>query len=253
MTGPRSDPPMPILITLLMRLPVWPFQAPPRSPLAKSAILSRTAWTSGTTLRPSYTIVAPRGARSARGTAPSAPAPGKRGVDLLPQLRFANKLQQQSYRFIRDPVLGIVEIEPGGFDRRDFPPVQRSSAKSCRRCTAFRKLLDSASPAMPRRDVSARAAWSLIARSWSLMGASLARDGPHCHAQLTFRIAAPLHSNSHQVIPRFDKRRSAFVLQLRSQCIDYDARLERSWPELSRSRLHPVRAARQPRRGRRRP
>ena len=39
------------------------------------------------------------------------------GVDSLPQLRFAGKLQQQSYRFIRDPVLGIVEIEPGGFDR----------------------------------------------------------------------------------------------------------------------------------------
>src|SRR5262249_27681889 len=32
---------------------------------AKSAILSRTAWTSGTTLRPSCMIVAPRRARSA--------------------------------------------------------------------------------------------------------------------------------------------------------------------------------------------
>src|SRR6476661_6204305 len=30
---------------------------------------------------------------------------------------------------------------------------------------------------------------------------------------------------SHQIIPRFDKRRSAFVLQLRRQRIDSDARL----------------------------
>ena len=46
---------MPMLITLRMRLPVWPFQSPLRTRLAKSAILSRTACTSGTTFRPSYT------------------------------------------------------------------------------------------------------------------------------------------------------------------------------------------------------
>ena len=28
MTGPRSEPPMPMLMTLRMRLPVWPVQAP---------------------------------------------------------------------------------------------------------------------------------------------------------------------------------------------------------------------------------
>ena len=56
---------MPILITLRMRLPVWPFQAPLRTPSAKSAILSSTAWTSGTTFWPSCMMDAPRGARSA--------------------------------------------------------------------------------------------------------------------------------------------------------------------------------------------
>jgi hypothetical protein len=40
-----SDPPMQILITLRMRLPVAPFQSPFRTRSEKSAILSSTAWT----------------------------------------------------------------------------------------------------------------------------------------------------------------------------------------------------------------
>ena len=47
---------MPMLTTLRMRLPVWPFQAPLRTRSAKSAIRSSTAWTSGTTFSPSTTI-----------------------------------------------------------------------------------------------------------------------------------------------------------------------------------------------------
>ena len=50
---------MPMLTTLRMRLPVWPFHAPLRTRSAKSAILSSTAWTSGTTFSPSTTIDAP--------------------------------------------------------------------------------------------------------------------------------------------------------------------------------------------------
>ena len=56
---------MPILITLRIFLPVWPFQAPLRTRSAKAAILSSTAWTSGTTFLPSTRIEASRGARSA--------------------------------------------------------------------------------------------------------------------------------------------------------------------------------------------
>ena len=56
---------MPMLMTLRMRLPVWPFQSPLRTRLEKSAILSSTAWTWGTTFSPSTTMVAPRGARRA--------------------------------------------------------------------------------------------------------------------------------------------------------------------------------------------
>ncbi len=40
---------MPMLTTFRIRLPVWPFHAPLRTRFEKSAILSRTACTSGTT------------------------------------------------------------------------------------------------------------------------------------------------------------------------------------------------------------
>ena len=56
---------MPMLTTLRMRLPVWPFHAPLRTRSANSAILSSTAWTAGTTFSPSTTIEASRGARRA--------------------------------------------------------------------------------------------------------------------------------------------------------------------------------------------
>src|SRR4029077_9579270 len=104
----------------------------------------------------------------------------------------------------------------------DSPPVHDRRQRVA--ADALLLASDSASPAMPRRGVSARAACSLIARSWSLMGACA--DGtplpcsarfPHCRA-LGFDA-------SYQVIPRFHKRRSAFVLQLRRQRIDSDARL----------------------------
>ena len=56
---------MPMLTTFRMRLPVWPFHSPRRTRSAKPAILSSTAWTSGTTFLPSTRIEASRGARSA--------------------------------------------------------------------------------------------------------------------------------------------------------------------------------------------
>ena len=56
---------MPMLMTLRMRLPVWPFHSPLRTRLEKSAILSSTACTWGTTFSPSTTMDAPFGARRA--------------------------------------------------------------------------------------------------------------------------------------------------------------------------------------------
>ena len=47
---------MPMLTTLRIGLPVWPFQAPLRTRSQKSAILSSTACTCGTTFTPSTMI-----------------------------------------------------------------------------------------------------------------------------------------------------------------------------------------------------
>ena len=116
MTGPRSEPPMPMLITLRMRFPVCPFQLPSRSRLAKSAILSRTSWTAGTTFWPPATIEAPRGARSATWSTERSlrhidrVAP-KHGIDALTQTRFLGEAQQQLHGFVGDAILGIIEIE----------------------------------------------------------------------------------------------------------------------------------------------
>jgi hypothetical protein len=63
--GPRSEPPMPMLTTLRMRLPVWPVHLPERTCSAKSAILSSTACTLGTTFSPATSTTASSGARSA--------------------------------------------------------------------------------------------------------------------------------------------------------------------------------------------
>ena len=56
---------MPMLTTLRMRLPVYPFHSPERTRSAKDDMRSSTPCTSGTTSSPSTTIFWPRGARSA--------------------------------------------------------------------------------------------------------------------------------------------------------------------------------------------
>ena len=64
-TGPRSDPPIPMFTTFLMRAPVKPLHSPLRTLSANAAIASNTSCTSGTTGLPSTATVAPFGARSA--------------------------------------------------------------------------------------------------------------------------------------------------------------------------------------------
>ena len=65
MTGPRSEPPMPMLTMLRMRLPVAPVQRPSRTLSENADMRSSTAWTSGTTSTPSTSSRVPGGARSA--------------------------------------------------------------------------------------------------------------------------------------------------------------------------------------------
>ena len=56
---------MPMLITLRMGLPVWPFHSPPRTRSANAPIRSRTSCTSTTTSTPSTISERSRGIRSA--------------------------------------------------------------------------------------------------------------------------------------------------------------------------------------------
>ena len=105
---------MPMLMTLRMRLPVWPFHSPLRTRSQKAAILSSTAWTSGTTSLPSTLIdFALGGAQShvqhralLRDVDLLA---AEHGVDALPQAGLLRQLQQQFQRLVGDAVLGIIE------------------------------------------------------------------------------------------------------------------------------------------------
>ncbi len=65
MTGPRSDPPIPMLTTLRIGFPVCPFHSPARTRSANTVMRSSTSWTSATTSTPSTTSEVPLGMRSA--------------------------------------------------------------------------------------------------------------------------------------------------------------------------------------------
>ena len=118
---------MPMLMTLRMRLPVWPFHSPLRTRSAKSAILSSTACTSGTTFSPSTTIDAPRGARSAtcstaRFSVMLIFSPRNIASMRSRRPRLLGQLQQQLERLVGDAVLRVVEVdarrlEPSGARR----------------------------------------------------------------------------------------------------------------------------------------
>ena len=114
---------MPMLTTLRMRLPVWPFQSPLRTRLANAVILSSTACTSGTTLRPSTTIDAPRGARSATCST------ARFSVTLILSPRNIASMRARSpdssascssrrERLVGDAVLRVVEEDAGGLGRQ---------------------------------------------------------------------------------------------------------------------------------------
>ena len=116
---------MPMLITLRMRLPVWPVHAPARTRFAKSAIRSRTAWTSGTTFAPSTTIEAFSAARNAtcrtaRFSVTLIFSPAEHRVDPRMELAFLGELDQEREGLVGDSVLRVVEIHARRFDRH--PP-----------------------------------------------------------------------------------------------------------------------------------
>ena len=107
---------MPMLMTLRMRLPVCPFHSPLRTRLEKSAILSSTAWTCGTTFSPSTTMDAPLG--RAQGHVQDRPllrdvdfVAAKHGVDPRSQARFLGQFEEQLEGFVGDAVLRVIEEE----------------------------------------------------------------------------------------------------------------------------------------------
>ncbi len=107
---------MPMLTTLRMRLPVWPFHAPLRTRFAKSAIWSSTAWTSGTTFSPSTTIDASsrRAQRDVQHRAVLGDVDllaAEHRVDPRAQPAFLGELDQQRERLVGDAVLRVVEVE----------------------------------------------------------------------------------------------------------------------------------------------
>ena len=65
MTGPRSDPPIPMFTTVVIGLPVTPTHSPLRTLSAKAYTLASTLCTSGMTSVPSTTRLDPSGVRSA--------------------------------------------------------------------------------------------------------------------------------------------------------------------------------------------
>ena len=112
---------MPMLTTLRMRLPVWPFHAPLRTRSEKAAILSSTAWTSGTTFSPSTMIGCAFG--SAQGDVQDGAVFGdvdlvaaEHGVDAGAEAGLLGQLQQQLQRLVGDAVLRVVEEEADGLD-----------------------------------------------------------------------------------------------------------------------------------------
>ena len=111
---------MPMLMTLRMRLPVWPFHSPLRTRLEKSAILSSTAWTWGTTFSPSTTIDAPLGARratcnTARFSVTLIFSPPNIASMRARRPDSSASCSEQLESLVGDAVLRVIQVEPHRF------------------------------------------------------------------------------------------------------------------------------------------
>ena len=131
---------MPILITLRMRLPVWPFQSPLRSAVGEGRHLVQH----GMDLGHDILAVDDDGgaARRAQGDVKHRALLGdvdllaaEHGVDALAQARLLGELEQQRQGLVGDAVLGIVEIDSGGLDREPLAalgdPRRRAAGGGC--------------------------------------------------------------------------------------------------------------------------
>ncbi len=118
MTGPRSEPPMPMLTTARIRSPVWPVHSPERTASVNSPMRSSTACTSVGTSCPSTASASSRGARSAvcstaRSSLVLMWAPENIASMRSGRCARARQRRQQRQRVAGDAVLGVVEDELG--------------------------------------------------------------------------------------------------------------------------------------------
>ena len=127
--GPRSEPPMPMLTTLVIGWPRAPRTRPSRTSAAKASILSRSALIAGATSTPSTRIGAPERSRSALCSA------ARRSVELTSSPRnIASRLaatsaasasvEQQAQRLGVDPLLGEI-VEQVAEDRMEAVEASR--------------------------------------------------------------------------------------------------------------------------------
>ena len=114
---------MPMLMTLRMRLPVWPFHAPLRTRLAEVGHLVEH----GVDLGHDVLAVHDDGRASRRAQGHVQDGPVLRDVDLLAaehgvdpraQAGFLGQLQEQLERFVGDAILRVVEVEARGLGRQ---------------------------------------------------------------------------------------------------------------------------------------
>ncbi len=138
MTGPRSDPPMPMLTMLRIGLPVWPLQSPDADPVGEGGHavedlvhLVHDVDAVDDERRPFRHAERDVEDRAVLGHVDA--VAGEHHVAALLELGLSGELEEQRERLVGDAVLGVVEVEPGGLDGQPLPAVG-SSAKRSRRC-----------------------------------------------------------------------------------------------------------------------
>src|SRR5712664_434834 len=135
MTGPRSDPPIPMLTTFRIRFPVWPFQRPSRTRVANAwpssvpdagrelghAVEHRVHFGDHVLAVDENRLVAgrPEGHvehRAVLGHVDLLAA--EHGVDALAQPGLLGELDEETERLVGHAVLRVVEVQADALDRQ---------------------------------------------------------------------------------------------------------------------------------------
>ena len=205
---------MPMLTTLRIGLPVWPFHSPERTRSAKAAIRSSTSWTSATTSTPSTTSDAPCGMRRATWSTERFSETLMRSPRNIASMRSARpdssaSCEQQPQRLVGDAVLGVVEVEAGALGGQALA-APRVAGEQVAQVPVARSPRDAAR-APSRQDARCSAS--------ALVGSLAARER-----------RALLVDVGHEVVPGLDEALSRVGLELGRQRVDVDAGLRELRP-----------------------